>query len=307
MFGPVNGLLANGMNRGTSQGYKKNYAPIGALSELIASQRKSVPDPPEPNYNTNPIAYMNAHLVRNDNLNYQYCPRLTRRDPPDFMDAFPLASLAYMIYSWGERAHDSNDQNVRFVPNLRDPFTEVVVQTVTNQGQQIELPVYIRAIIHSYDLPGPNTRKSIPSNVYRKMTAMNRIQGVDEAGHILAYSLGGGLSFEWNYVPQANRLNRHIGGRSLWLQEELNIAKFLRDNPTGRVEWDMVIIYEYPLGDNYRPVAFCLQHTDYDDNNNAHEGPELCFGNDPDDDCRYDQRSGNSNGVPTPPPPGIIG
>lgn len=290
--------------------FEKNRAQPGELTRAIKKIRVPRPDPPveEPVYNTNAIAYMNAHLVRNSNLNYEYCPRLTRRGRPDFMDGFPLASLAYMIYAWGERARDPNSPNVHFLQNLHDPFTEVVMRTVTNsQGERIDLPVYIRAIIHRDNLPRPGSRTSIPQNVRGKMADMNNIKGEDDAGHMLAFSLGGGMLNAWNYVPQAKRLNRNVGAASLWLKEERDIARFLMDNPTGRVEWDMFIIYEDPLGDNYRPVAFCLQHTDYDDSNAAHEGREWCFSNDPYDECRYDRRDPNNNGVPTPPPPGITG
>lgn len=253
----------------------------GVLHAIIAHH---VPDnrPPLQKYvdisnSSDPSVYFKFHVIRNSDQNGAYCiQHRAKRHRAEFMEHFPLDTQNGLIQRFQQQANDANIPEIFALSNLPSPFTEVVVHRVTYHGNptapvHIEIPLYFRATIRFGNLQPSNTRRSIPEDVRIQMSLMDEIQ-LDEAGHGLAFALGGGMNNVWNYLPQTNRLNRHAGGYSLWLGEEIRIATFLRNNQRGRVEWSLVVIY---ARGSLRPFGFCLHHTDYDDLGNPTYNNEI--------------------------------
>lgn len=220
-------------------------------------------------------------MIYNSKSEIEYCikPR-KRRNRQGFMENFPLASIFDIMQMY--RTRTTQGSTFRSIGNLPRPFEEVVVQTVNG----VDLPMFLRAVIRSSDRA--RDRPAIPTSVYNRMRLFDTRPG-DDAGHLLAYSLGGGMDNDFNFVPQAARLNRHsLGETSIWLGEETAMATFLDNNANANIEWNLVVHYEDPLRNNFRPIAFCLQYTRY--NPNYPPSPEMCFSNDPTHDCLYDEQ-----------------
>lgn len=118
---------------------------------------------------------------------------------------------------------------------------------------------------------------------------------------MLAHSLGGTTSYQFNYAPQTARLNRiALPDHSIWYEEEMAMRNFL-SQPNRRIVWEIFLLRPHlqtndPL--RLRPTHFCLRHRNYnehghlvDNYNNSITQPQnvMVFSNDPNDECRYDE------------------
>lgn len=123
---------------------------------------------------------------------------------------------------------------------------------------------------------------------------MGRIARVDDAGHLLAYSLGGGMDRLFNYPPQVARLNRNRGGKTPQWVHERTIWELLKDNlEDDYVDWNMTVIYNSSLS-SVRPIRFCLSYTSVDDNGVSTAPNEMCFANIQTGECFYEYQYDHS-------------
>lgn len=187
----------------------------------------------------NADAYFKFHLVYNFKHPTEYCfkPR-PKRQRQNFMEDFPLLTLQQSITVFQRRAASNNWQSIRNV-NPPAPFTQIIVRDEpgmnTNRvpASEQSVPVVLRATIYGTPLPTTSNRRTVPQNIIRRKDAMNRIRDqhgvlLDEAGHLLAYSLRGEMTYWFNYVPQLTRLNRPINNEtSAWYYEEEGMRQFL--------------------------------------------------------------------------------
>lgn len=91
----------------------------------------------------------------------------------------------------------------------------------------------------------------------------------DEAGHLLANSLGGSDKPE-NFAPQSRMMNRAVtpitsAVRSCsWFDVEEFLRKFLKNNQSASVFWSLIVDYGlYPS--SRRPTGFALSITFHDE------------------------------------------
>lgn len=151
----------------------------------------------------------------------------------------------------------------------------------TSRGQIAELPLVVRANIYPRHLR-TTERRPIPGPINKKMKLMNKHQS-DEAGHIVADSLGG-PSEEYNFVPQTPSLNRNEGSTLSsdripfvsWFSYEEHMREFLREPDAGHIQFTAVIIYGNLL-DTRRPVQIGLRLRYYDINNTFVDDSLNCF------------------------------
>lgn len=234
----------------------------------------------------------------------EYCikPR-HKRHRQDFMNDFPLASLQQLIDTYRSNAQ-AGRLNLGIDTNLPAPFTEAIFINYPQLNvptAQRRLPVVLRAVIYGsnirQDVPVAGSRggQRIPSNIRNRMEAIGRVHdpvtnSLDEAGHLLAYQLGGGIDNWFNYLPMMARLNRAINNEnSAWYYEEIGIRNFLTTHQDGWVEWNLMVHYDGSGNGSARPIGFCLQHTDYNAFGNGTPSQEMCFSNDPAHECLYDE------------------
>ncbi|XP_053958252.1 uncharacterized protein LOC128863226 [Anastrepha ludens] len=187
------------------------------------------------------------------------------------------------------------------------PFREIIERVDTDfAGLEIRVPVYLRAtILSSHVKDGPT---AIPQHIRDylervgfKKTATRWDPNADQAGHLLANSLGGPTDEQFNFAPQAGRLNTLTPNTwSLWWGEEMDMLEFLRE-PNRRIEWELYAIRP-PLTSTsqwrLRPTSFLLRHKNYNeagalvDNGNHPIGqptPVMCFSNDAANECHYNE------------------
>lgn len=187
------------------------------------------------------------------------------------------------------------------------PFREIIERVDTDfAGLEIRVPVYLRATILSSHVS--NRRIAIPQHIRHyldrvgfKQTATRWDPNADHVGHLLADSLGGPTDEQFNFAPQAGRLNTLTPDTwSLWWGEEMAMLGFLRV-PNRRIEWELYVIRP-PLTSTsqwrLRPTSFLLRHKNYNangtlvNNENLPIGPPtpvMCFSNDAADECPYDE------------------
>lgn len=197
-------------------------------------------------------------------------------------------TLSYYIDEWRKKAQDDSNSAVKFVyiANLSSPFDEVVV---VEFNKLVRYPIYLLATLSKDYFPKKGTKRpAITPFIYEKMDERKRIKKVDEAGHLLAYSLGGGMEYWWNYAPQSALVNR---GRSNWRRNENHMQTFLKGTKSGRVNWRVFIVYEE---DNPRPIGYCLQYILIDDEGKHAQSSVMYFNNDPSatEDNVYFENSG---------------
>jgi hypothetical protein len=98
---------------------------------------------------------------------------------------------------------------------------------------------------------------------------LGSIQGEDEAGHLVAATLGGTRD-RYNLAPQHKTLNRNHNETNnphilnSWFPEENKIRRFLTANPTGHVEWSVQV--KYANEEEGRPICFNFQSIYFVDN-----------------------------------------
>lgn len=256
--------------------------------------------------------FLTPHLFDNNTfispLAHRYYPRYidgnvilyrSKRQRPSFMRCLPLAPTIQLIEGFRAKARDSKNRDFSFILTPPSPFTEVVVQNIKldlPHKLNTKIPIYLKAMITFNNLP-TGKRTGIPANIENSLQSIGKYD-TDDAGHLLAYAIGGGMDNVWNYVPQARGLNRNVRGHPKWFDEEKSIANFLKSNKKGQVEWTMYIHYgSKDPNAMYRPVAFCLQHTDVDNNGLHSSSNYKCFSNDqsrenPKNYCEQDRKTG---------------
>ncbi|XP_031632404.1 uncharacterized protein LOC116346473 [Contarinia nasturtii] len=192
--------------------------------------------------------------------------------PYPWLSDFPSESIDTMMGNF-ERLANDNRRTGYFNSDdypANSPFKKIIYRQIPQPfKKEIRLPVYLHAKIkrsHLQDLP---SRSGIPSDIYNLLEAKDfRLH--DEVGHLLAYSLGGGMENTLNYVPMAICLNR-----GPYLKTEQEIGAFLKKEQNGEVDWHLVVIYDKFLRNkqgafddsvnldsyNLRPIGFCLKYS----------------------------------------------
>lgn len=177
-------------------------------------------------------------------------------------------------------------------PTRENPLHERIFQTVprivnvfnaANPGN-IDLPMYVAADIKYENL---RERGRITQDIYDHMDQMEK-NANDHAGHLIAASLGGPTVPE-NFIPMASRVNSN----GFWWQTENELRTFLSNNRSGKVSWEMIIVYlddpKSVIPKSYRPIGFCLRYKLFYNNQQRITEPEVkCFRNE-------DEESRNQN------------
>ncbi|KAG5879221.1 hypothetical protein JTB14_026719 [Gonioctena quinquepunctata] len=166
---------------------------------------------------------------------------------------------------------DDNYDTINFA-NPRNPLRSVSTFRVladANHNRDIELTAAMRAEIHYNHMPP--VRDTISSEVHDHLRQMDR-QNDDEAGHLLASSLGGsGATF--NFAPQSPMLNRaanvptSVIPQPGWYDVEEMLREYLIEMNSGYIRWNLAPQYSL-LPNSRRPTAFLLSIRFYDDHDN---------------------------------------
>lgn len=162
---------------------------------------------------------------------------------------------------------------------LVSPFKERCFRQVQRNGATVLLPIHVYAEISAQNLKKYKQRE--PTAQFKnRLTQMNARRG-DQAGHILAHSIGGTDEAK-NIMPQHPSVN--LG--DIWKRTEKFIHNFLKEDarkPVNqqlkRVFWTAEIYYRPDLS-NYRPVGFCIYYYTKDYSAGETRDRELeCTGN----------------------------
>ncbi|XP_055855223.1 uncharacterized protein LOC129918624 [Episyrphus balteatus] len=152
--------------------------------------------------------------------------------------------------------HDDTNYHTMTFSNPASPITSVSTFRVfadANHNSYIDLTAAMRAEIHPRHLL--QVRDTISGEVYQHLREMDR-EVTDEAGHLLASSLGGSGVPE-NFAPQSPGLNRGAGGFSSgWHRVEAMLLRYLQRG-LGYVRWSLLPQYDL-LPNSRRPTAFGL-------------------------------------------------
>lgn len=194
--------------------------------------------------------------------------------PYPWLDHFPRESIDMMIENFKTLANDQQRTGYFRIEDfpLNSPFEKIVYRQIPQPlKKEIRLPVYLHAKIkraHVVDLPSRSSVRT-HQDVHNLLEAKD-ISLHDEAGHLLAYSLGGGMENTLNFAPMAICLNQ-----GPYLQTEKEIGSFLKKERHGEVDWHLVVIYDENLRNvqsafdssvnlnnyNLRPIGFCLKYS----------------------------------------------
>ncbi|XP_055852167.1 uncharacterized protein LOC129916328 [Episyrphus balteatus] len=200
-------------------------------------------------------------------------------------------------------------RHMRPYNNVNFPFEEIIERkdTTNRHGGELYVTKYMKATIRSSHTGRP--RPSIPADIQHYLDLVgfkhgrgDRDPNADQAGHLLAYSLGGTNDDTFNFAPQTARLNTQTpASYSIWWGEEKAMSDFLKAKPNRRIDWELLILHP-PLTATeewrLRPIGFCMRHINYNEHgvmvNNKNQAISqrdsvMCFGNDPQDECRYDE------------------
>ncbi|CAH0551543.1 unnamed protein product [Brassicogethes aeneus] len=145
------------------------------------------------------------------------------------------------------------------------------VSADANHASPIGLTASMRAEIH-YTHMAVRRDPIITSNVREHLRQMDR-ENDDEAGHLLASSLGGpGVSY--NFVPQSSMVNRAVNVAGVvipqpgWYEVEAMLRDYLTEvNGSGHIQWTLVVLYSL-LPNSRRPTDFLLSIRFYDNHHN---------------------------------------
>lgn len=237
------------------------------------------------------VGYMNEHLINNGRLGGNYLCKNEIRIHTElrkkrYIDEYPYSQSLTNVIALRRTMPNVDITNY---PDPNNPFEyagEIRVQ-FRNSGSTLSIPYFVRAVIRPNHLRRPGQRETIPSAIHRHLEYMNRDEN-DEAGHLLASSLGG-ITTHTNFIPMAIRLNRSYGGHSRWREIEQENYNFLNTNPLSSIEWNLAVVY-VPNFTNLRPLGVCLQFTRFINNVIFFESGDICFDNDPTYDCAYLER-----------------
>lgn len=150
-------------------------------------------------------------------------------------------------------------------------------------GGVVTVPVYIAANLTLWTMQPSSQRGPFPPyvNDYLNQCGIRRGNNPDDGGHLVAYTLGGSDT-PTNLVPMARDLNRRQG---IWYRHEEEVRNFLRAHSHGLVTWEVIVHYSISSQEPYRPVAFTLRYTTYEDGSNLRNGAVRieCFINENED------------------------
>ncbi|XP_055852166.1 uncharacterized protein LOC129916327 [Episyrphus balteatus] len=190
------------------------------------------------------------------------------------------------------------------------PFVEIIERKDTNRiGQPLYVTEYMKATIKKSHTGRDRSKEArIPAHIQTYLDfcgfihgAGNRDPNADQAGHLLAFSLGGSNDDTFNFAPQTARLNTQTPAcHSIWFGEELAMNEFLKGGANRKIEWELLVIHPpvTATGESrLRPIRFCMRHQNFNGNAKVdnHNNPitqrdsVMCFSNDADDECRYDE------------------
>ncbi|KAK9498891.1 hypothetical protein O3M35_003442 [Rhynocoris fuscipes] len=204
---------------------------------------------------------------------FHYCTR-TKRLSGNVIRTIGVDELAARY----ERLYPSTAINVQNIAVTS--YIETEAPIIPNHYNE-RITLVVRARIYERHLN--NARERIPPYIRNRMTNLDALPG-DEQGHLLAASLGG-PTHDFNFLPQTARVNVGFGGDSYWYRIEGDIRRYLRNNPTGYVEWTLVIAYGN-LETSRRPTGFGLRFRQYDANGVlVHDSGDCYFSNDPNGHC----------------------
>lgn len=230
------------------------------------------------------------YQIDNSNTELQYCifklikHERTNIAEQSFMEDFPDISMQTYIQTYRAISQEPTSDIISLV-NPPSPFTEVIYRN--RSGNPHTIPLVLRARLTTQLLRN-GTRDTITKSCREHVRLMGQLIN-DDVGHLLANTLGG-ENYYFNFAPQTVRLNRHTTGEaSFWLNEETSMMTFLKDNTSGNIEWSLTVVYPNSThASPFRPVGFCLQHNDCDNQGNCKASPVMCFSNDYNRTCLFD-------------------
>lgn len=125
-----------------------------------------------------------------------------------------------------------------------------------------QLPLVVQSLLTKYTLRDKE-RKDNFSRVDYNYVQMQRIQALDERGHIVASRFHGPTEI-YNIIPQLRQQNRGVVSR--WKAMEDNIAAYLKRTTTGYIEHTVVLSYDFSdPAKARRPNAIGLRLRVYND------------------------------------------
>jgi DNA/RNA non-specific endonuclease len=160
-----------------------------------------------------------------------------------------------------------NSESSRTRQELVRPNRPTITYT-TSEHNGVQVVHSMRATINRNNIPTPgSTRPNQPSGYIERMDQLDRING-DEAGHLMALSIGGPNELI-NLVPQHATTNRNLGRNgeinSFWRHTETEVQRFARTRGVTSVDWYLYI--EYERNENLRPSLFAVRYIAHYDNN----------------------------------------
>lgn len=221
--------------------------------------------------------FFDTHLVHNVNEqtgNFEYCQhKISKRQDKNVINREPggifrLEDVINMYRGLGD-ARAFGYESETFIPSPQNATRYVVTRRVQPNNQPLfSVPIYVAATIRYHHTQNQRP-SSIPENVRSQLTRMNAL-GDDDAGHILAHSLGG-PTIPRNFVPMNRDLNRIRGN---WFRTENVLRAYLNNERQGYIDWEALVIY--PDGfRNYRPIGFIVRYTLFDGHGQQIGDPEI--------------------------------
>lgn len=188
-----------------------------------------------------------------------------------------ILSVLYLSYGTGVAAEEYEPAADLSYPVINrgngDSITEVRVRDYTKNGKFIgSRTEFIKAVItrDTYQ----TVRGDRNFNANQKTHMENFLQGEtdDEAGHLVAASLGG-TSDLYNLAPQHKLINRNVGTRNNvrtladpWKPVEDVIRKYVKDKDHLNRKVEYTVDLRYNSLDSRRPSMFLTEAKFYDNN-----------------------------------------
>lgn len=181
---------------------------------------------------------------------------------------YRLEDLILLFRTLGD-ARAFGFESSHFIPTPQNA-TEYTVRYTLPHGQDnqpITLPIHTAATIRYHHTI--NSRPTIPEDVRTQLSRMDRMSD-DDAGHILAHSLGG-PTIPTNFIPMNRDVNRIRGN---WYRTEDALRAYLNHERQGHIYWEALIIYRNDFT-SYRPIALVVRYTLFDGHGQQAGEPEI--------------------------------
>lgn len=160
------------------------------------------------------------------------------------------------------------------------------VTYTTSRHNGVDVLHSMRARLNRNNLPETGfPRGAHPRGTDARMTQLNRQQGIDDVGHVMAIGLGG-PNILVNILPQHAITNRNLGrddtSYSYWRMTEAFIRWLARHPDTSYVDLNIYVFYEGNLNDlvNRRPVGFGFRYIAHFTNGDVMDSSDCTFQND---------------------------